>query len=223
MFRKLSALVAGVLLATPLVFAQGRPVEIFAGYSNLQSEGLPIRNTPDGIFDTDFLRDRSTQHGFNASLSGFGESGLGITGDFSFGRQKAERGPESRKTDTNYFLAGPAVKWNRNGSSRAEPFVRVMAGAAHTNFEAARTLQSSSGTFTSSFEAGATDFAAAAGGGLDIRLSENVKLRAIQFDYAPIFLRDRTIDILGGTGALQPSRIEKQRQDNFRFSFGLVF
>src|SRR5262245_43861278 len=127
MLKKLSAVMACVLLATPLAFAQGRPVEVFVGYSNLQTEGLPIRNSPDGIFDTDFFRDRSTQHGINASLSGYGEAGLGITGDFSWGRQKRENAPNTRKTDTNYFLAGPAVKWNRNGSSRVEPFVRVMA------------------------------------------------------------------------------------------------
>jgi hypothetical protein len=223
MFKKLTVLVACVLLSTPIVVAQ-RPTEIFVGYTNLQSEGLPTRNTPPNIFDNEFFRSRSTQHGFNASLSGFGDSGLGFTGDLSFARQKrSTEAGASRATHTNYFMAGPAIKWNRGGDSRVEPYVRAMAGAARTRFEASQELQSSSGTITQSFEVGATDFAAAFGGGLDLRLSGNTKLRLIQFDYAPVFLRDRSIEILGGTGAIQPGTLEKQRQDNVRFSFGLVF
>ena len=223
MFRNLFALITGVLLITPMALAQERPTELFLGYSNLQSEGLPEHNAPGGLFDTDFFRSRSTLHGGNVSLSGFGESGLGLTGDFSFARQKRTSGQLSRETRTNYFLLGPTVKWNRGGATRIEPFVRIMAGAAHTHFEASSRLESSSGTFTRSFDAGATDFAASVGGGFDLRLAGNVKLRLLQVDYAPVFFRDRSIEILSDTGAIQPAKLTKQRQDNVRFSFGVVF
>lgn len=225
MFKKLTVLVACVLLSAPIGAAQGRPTEVFLGYTNLQSEGLPNRNNPQGLFDSDFFRSRSTLHGFNASLSGFGSSGLGFTGDLSFARQKRTNDAvnNSRETHTDYFMAGPVMKWNRGGATRVEPFARVMAGAARTRFEASQQFQSSSGTITRSFEVGATDFAAAVGGGIDLRLAGNTKLRLFQIDYAPVFLRDRSIDILGGTGAIQPATLEKQRQDNVRFSFGLVF
>lgn len=225
MFKTLTVLVACVLLAAPMAVAQGRPAEIFLGYANLQGEGLPDRNSVEGFFNSDFFGSRSTLHGVNASLSGFGASGLGFTGDLSFARQKRtnDAANNSRETHTDYFMAGPAMKWNRGGATRVEPFVRVMAGAARTRFEASQQLFSSSGTITRSFEVGATDFAAAVGGGMDLRLGANTKLRLIQIDYAPVFLRDRSIDILGGTGAIQPATLEKQRQDNVRFSFGLVF
>jgi hypothetical protein len=225
MFKKLTVLVACVLSWAPMAVAQGRPAEIFLGYTNLQGEGLPNRNNVQGLFESDFFRSRSTLHGVNASLSGFGSSGLGLTGDLSFARQKRtnDAANNSRETHTDYFMAGPAVKWNRGGDTRVEPFIRVMAGAARTRFEASQQFQSSSGTITRSFEVGATDFAAALGGGVDLRLGGNIKLRLFQVDYAPVFLRDRSIEILGGTGAIQPATLEKQRQDNVRFSFGLVF
>jgi hypothetical protein len=74
-----------------------------------------------------------------------------------------------------------------------------------------------------SFEVSSTDFSAAAGGGLDVRLGEQVKLRVIQVDYAPIFLRNRSINVLGSNGVIIPATLEGKRQDNFRFGIGLVF
>jgi len=227
MTKGVLSIAALLLFQTPAIFGQGRPVEVFVGYANHQSEGLPNRNDPNGVFDTDFFRDRTTQHGVNASVTGVIANAFSLTGDFSWGRNNrsdetsAQR--DSRHTDTYYLLAGPGVKFARGTDPRLEPFVRVMAGAAHTRFEASRVIPIGGGTQTRSFEVGATDFAAAAGGGLDVRLSENVKLRVIQFDYTPVFLRDRTIDILGDNGVIQPARLDSQRQDNFRFSFGIVF
>ena len=63
----------------------------------------------------------------------------------------------------------------------------------------------------------------AVGGGLDVRLSDRVSLRVIQIDYAPVFLRDRSISVLGQAGAVQTFTLEGQRQDNICFSFGIVF
>jgi hypothetical protein len=50
-----------------------------------------------------------------------------------------------------------------------------------------------------------------------------VKLRVLQLDWTPVFLRDRTVQVLGTNGVIQPSTLEGQRQDNVRFSFGVVF
>jgi len=76
-----------LVLTAPSSFSQ-EPArrEMFVGYSNLQGEGLPNRNNPNGLFDTDFFRNRTTLQGVNAEVSGFPWSSFGLTGDFSFNR-----------------------------------------------------------------------------------------------------------------------------------------
>jgi opacity protein-like surface antigen len=222
MVKTLFATVACILIAAPLVSAQSP--EFFIGYSNLQGEGLPDRNEPGWVFNTDFFRQRTTLHGVNAAITGY-IRGFGFTGDFSFNRKGRTDdftgGEDRRHTDVFYFLGGPTVKLNRTG--KAQPFGRVMAGVAHTQFEVSREFDSGPGTTTSSFDVGSTDFAASVGGGVDIRMGERVKLRVIQLDWAPVFLRDRTINVLGTSGVIQPATLEGQRQDNWRFAFGLAF
>src|SRR5262245_37303900 len=85
MFFKTLFATAGCILITATIASAQSP-EIFVGYSNLQSEGLPDRNDPNWPFNTDFFSSRSTLHGVNASVSGYW-SGVGLTGDFSFGRR----------------------------------------------------------------------------------------------------------------------------------------
>ena len=221
MLKSLLATVVCILVTAPFASAQGP--EFFIGYSNLQAEGLPERNDPNWVFNTDFFRARTTLHGVNAELSGY-VKGVGFTGDFSFNRKgrtdSFTGGQDERHLDTYYFLAGPSFKFS---SSKVQPFARVMAGGAHTRFEAKREFDGLLGTSSSSFDVGATDFAAAAGGGLDIQVGERMKLRLVQFDWTPVFLRDRTVQVLGTNGVIQPSTLNGQRQDNFRFSFGVAF
>jgi opacity protein-like surface antigen len=222
MRKTLLATVACILITAPLLSAQSP--ELFVGYSNLQGEGLPARNDPNWPFNTNFFSSRTTLHGVNAAITGYMKD-FGITGDFSFNRKGHTEdftgGQDSRHTDVFYFLAGPALKFNKTG--RAQPFARVMAGAAYTRFKASRQFEISTGTNTNSFVVGSTDFSAAVGGGLDIRAGERAKIRVVQVDWAPVFLKDRTVDVLGNTGVLEPATLNGQRQDNWRFSFGVAF
>ena len=223
MIKTLLATAACILVTTTAALAQSP--EFFVGYTNLQAEGLPERNDPNWVFNTDFFRARTTLHGVNASISGYGDAGIGFTGDFSFSRRSRtddfSGGRDERKTDVYYFLGGPSVKFSQD--SPVQPFARVMAGAAHTRFEVSQEMAVSGGTSSTEFEVGSTDFAAAVGGGLDVRVGERVKIRIIQFDWLPVFLRDRTVDVLGANGVIQPQTLNGQRQDNFRFSFGVTF
>jgi opacity protein-like surface antigen len=235
MKRIITALLTMVSLAVvaPIGLAQrAEPSEprsgtdVFVGYTNLQAEGLPEQNTPTGVFNTEFFRNRTTLHGFNTSVTGFPSNAFGITGDFSFDRKGTRNsfsnGEDFRHTDVYYFMAGPTL--SLRNSSRVEPFVRALAGGAHTRYEvSSRRDTPGGGSVIGSFEVGSTSFAAAAGGGIDLRFAENLKLRLIQVDWAPVFLRDRTVDVLGANGVIQPQTLEGQRQDNVRFSFGLVF
>ena len=215
-----------MLLGAPSVWAQSsKSAEVFVGYSNLQAEGIPDRNNPGVVFDDDFFDRRKGIHGFNAAVTGYFGSYLGLTGDFSFNQTTDENdftgGRDALETRVVYFMAGPTLK--ANNTNRFQPFARVLAGGAHTRFEASTERTVSGGTSRTSFDVSSTDFAMAVGGGLDVRLSDRVSLRVIQIDYAPVFLRDRSISVLGQAGAVQTFTLEGQRQDNIRFSFGIVF
>ena len=224
--RKILFMVTSFLVMSSLALAQDdQRAEFFIGYSNLQAEGLPDRNDANFPFDDDFFKRRTTLHGVNASITGFPTKRFGLTGDFSFNRKERTstviNGRNFIKNDTYYFMGGPSVKFRNMG--RVEPFMRVMAGGAHTRFEVSSRRDLTTGTVNSSFDVGTTDFAMGAGGGLDIRLGDKFSLRLIQIDYTPIFLRDKSISVLGQAGALQPFTLQGQRQDNVRFSAGLVF
>jgi opacity protein-like surface antigen len=227
MHRQLPALLLILLLvpATSLLAQSDRKPEISVAYSNLQAQGLPDKNNSNGIFGTDFFNNRTTLHGFDAAVTAFPLETLGITGDFSFNENRRSndffRGTNSLKTDIFYFTAGPTVSFAHSG--RLQPFARFLAGGAHTRFDVTSQLSLLAGSVTNSFKTGTTDFAITAGGGLDWRLNDNLKVRLIQIDYSPIFLRDQSINTLTAAGALQPFTLNGQRMDNVRFGFGIVF
>jgi opacity protein-like surface antigen len=215
-----------LLLSSVQGFAQfERKPEIFVGYSNLQAEGLPDRDNSNTFFSTDFLSRRGSMHGVNIEGTVFPSETIGATGDLSFTRQgrsvDVNGSSNSEKTDIAYFMAGPSM--NLRNSEHLFPFVRIMLGAAHLRYKASNKQTISAGTFSSSFETGSTDFTLAFGGGVDLKAGERFKVRIVQIDYAPIFLGDRSVAVLGTAGALLPVTLEGQRQDNFRFSFGIVF
>lgn len=213
-----------LIVMAPASFAQGR-AEFFVGYSNLQAEGVPNPDNPGQIFDDDFFDRRRGAHGINGSITGYLNSVFGIKGDFSFHRNEDGTdflgGRDSMENRTIYFMGGPKIKF-RN-SSRIEPFMHALAGGANSRFKVQSSRDITGGTVRDLFEVSSTDFAIGVGGGLDLRMGERFSIRAIQVDYAPVFLRDRTVNILGGAGALVPFTLEGQRQDNIRFSVGIVF
>jgi opacity protein-like surface antigen len=204
-----------------------RRFEIFGGYSNLQAEGIPERSLSptDPTFNERLFNDRTGLHGFNIEGTGYFTPVFGLTGDFSFNKQDREfattTGRGSLDTRVINVLGGPTAKFNTN--SRLEPFARALFGVANTKFEAENTTVLTTGEVITRFETNATDFAMALGGGLDVRVTDRWLVRAFQFDYNPVFLRDRSIDVLSQSGAIVPQTLEGQRQDNLRFSFGVVF
>lgn len=224
MYKLLFATFCLFILSSATV-AQNKRADFFIGYSNLQAEGVPNNNDPGNVFSDDFFDRRTGLHGVHLSATGYFNNFVGITGDFSFHRKEDtfdfSGGTDRLDTRVLYFMAGPKVKF-RN-ASRVEPFAHVLAGGAHTRFEVNTTDTFPGGTFDTSFDTGATDFAMAVGGGVDVRLSDNFSLRLIQIDYAPVFLKDRSINRLGAAGAILPFTLEGQRQDNIRISIGLTF
>jgi opacity protein-like surface antigen len=238
--RKLFFIASILLVCAPLTFAQGATTtrtgpEIFVGYSNLQAEGVPGEDTRPGgggggSLDDELFGQRSGLHGINVAVTGFFTPRVGLTGDFSFNKRNQNSdngvsgtGAARTELDTRVinFLGGPTVKFPN--TSRVTPFARILFGVANTRFEAEQSQTLATGTVQNTFETSSTDFAMAVGGGLDVRLNERVGLRVIQFDYNPVFLRDRSVQVLGAAGALVTQQLEGQRQDNLRFSFGVTF
>jgi opacity protein-like surface antigen len=212
------------LSATSLFSQSDVKPRYFIGYSNLQGEGLPNKNDPDNIISPDFLDRRSTLHGVNAEAT-LPIQNFGITGDFSFNRNKQSsdfsNARQSIKTDVFYFVGGPSFQFRNQ--TRFEPFVRLMGGAARTNFNVSTERTVTAGTLSNDFDTGSTDLAVMVGGGVDMRVNDRITLRVLQVDYAPIFLGDRAVRVLGQAGALVTTDLTGQRQDNVRFSFGVTF
>jgi len=214
-----------LLLSAVSVFAQSEEkTKFFVGYSNLQAEGLPDKNDPDNVFSPGFLDRRTTLHGFNGEAT-LPIRNFGLTGDFSFNRNKESfdltNGDQDVKTDIYYFVGGPSYAFRNR--TRFEPFARGMVGAARTNFEVETRRDLSTGVLRNEFDTHSIDLAAMVGGGLDVRVNDNLKLRVLQIDYAPIFLGDRSMQVLGQAGAIRNVELEGQRQDHVRFSFGVTF
>ena len=201
-----------VFCCVPLTAAQSsdKPsVEFFAGYSvlktNYEAEPPP---TPFTLLIVAF-DGKQTLNGFNVAGTKYLKKGFGLTGDFSghfHTRTLADPlgGTNATKVRVFNILGGPHYKFRNN--SRVTPFVRGLAGVAHTRV----TLDFPS--LNSNEVAGSTDFALAIGGGVDVRVNDRIDLRVFQADYNPIFLRAGNELGLGNT-----------RADNVRFSFGVVF
>ena len=60
------------------------------------------------------------------------------------------------------------------------------------------------------------------GGGLDVQLNNRIGVRVFQIDYNPVFLRDRSISVVGQGGAVQTQTLESNRQDNLRIGVGVL-
>lgn len=133
--------------------------------------------------------------------------------DFSghFKNRTIPLGPAANGIDINSrvynFLGGVQIKDN-SSETKFKPFVHGLFGAAHARDRVDITEQGCIAIFPSpcpsDFTNKETGWAAAFGGGIDIRASDRIDIRVIQVDYNPTGLFDRT-------------------QHNFRIGVGIVF
>jgi len=188
--------------------------EIFAGYSNNQ---VDVGSTNNSNF-RDMFAVREHLGGIEVSgvknISRF----FGIKGDFSVNSREVKftlpptvtgGATESLRLDASLynFLGGIQFKDNRREGSRVRPFGHVLVGAAYgrTSLKSYTTnFCDSPGISCAGLDNDDTGFAAAIGGGIDVRINKRITIRAIQVDY-------------------NPTRLNRTTQHNFRFSFGVVF
>jgi opacity protein-like surface antigen len=227
--RKAFFLFLLAVLCAPSALAQTTAktgTEVFVGYSNLQAEGVPSQElNQNNSFDDRVFGERTGLHGVNAEVTQYITERFGVTGDFSLNQRSRDitftNGTGNIDTRVINIMGGPQVRFPNE--TRVTPFVRALFGVANTRFEAQENQTVAGGTVSNSFTTNATDFSMALGGGLDVRLNDRVGLRVLQVDYNPVFLRDRSINVLGAAGALTPQTLESDRQDNIRLSFGVTF
>ena len=161
----------------------------------------------------DIINEREGFNGFEVSATGNLSRYFGIKGDFS-GHFKNKTFPIPGLPGSNVeidsrlfnFLGGVQLKDNSTEGT-FKPFAHALAGVAHArnsvdfnDVVCVAIVPSPCSPFTES----ETGFAAAFGGGLDIRASDRISIRAIQVDYNPTRLFDST-------------------QHNFRIGVGIVF
>ena len=201
-----------ILACASIAAAQSdyKKFEFFGGFShNRVDTGLADE---DPAFD-DIIDEREGFHGFEVSATGNLTRYLGIKGDFS-AHFKTRTFPVGNITTSTVdlesrlfnFLGGVQLKDNSTEGT-FKPFAHALAGVAHArnsvdfnDVVCVAIVPSPCSPFTES----ETGFAAAFGGGLDIRASDRISIRAIQVDYNPTRLFDST-------------------QHNFRIGVGIVF
>ena len=214
-------------VCVPAAFAQSNSstdqtpkVEYFVGYSASGSineeKSLVINNQK---FSPFFNDQAGGPVGFEASVIGNFNRYVGLKGDFSIyiNNRHLKNGTFTRcvgtacttsiqdyKVDSRaaYFMGGPEIKGRNH--TRFTPYAHALFGLVH-----ARTEFSTSGTFNLSDKVSATAFTMAFGGGLDIRATKRISVRAMM-DYNPTFLKGSEID-------------SRERQDHVRLSLGILF
>jgi opacity protein-like surface antigen len=185
MKRSVGALALLALALASPVFAQEVPeVEVFAGYSMLQSDP-----------GASFTRSGQPQ-GWNASITYNLNRWIGIEADAS-GHYRSERlesvGPGGLSvnrvsTRTHSLLAGPRFTY-RAGKPIA-PFVHALAGVSQTAVEGSAEVYSGGGSFFGleppqrfSYAYRVRDLTTAFGGGFDVKINDKLHWRAFQADY----------------------------------------
>ncbi len=197
-----------LLISYAPVFAQNeKKPEFFAGYS-FESVNTGISSS-DFTATTTSLDNRFKTNGLNLSAADYFTKRLGVVADFSaqFNTRSDTFGSTASQSKFSLFniTGGPQLRFP--SSSKFTPFAHVLAGVARRNL-------------TETFTGGAinftdhnTSFTMNLGGGVDYKLNGRFSWRIAQFDYNPIFLRDRTFN-----SVTFPSRT----LNGFRFSTGIV-
>jgi hypothetical protein len=186
--------------------------EVYGGYSNGQVE----RGIDSGNSLNAFFRDRRPFNGFEASGVYNFNRYFGVKGDVSGTYNKTHvaftlpnpTGPPDTLAfdshDSLYnFLGGIQVKDNAS-ESRFKPFAHALVGVGLFRSSVRNLVCTGNTICPAEFSNSETGFAGAFGGGLDVKLSNKIDLRAFQADYNPV-------NVFGKV------------HENVRFGVGFVF
>jgi hypothetical protein len=200
--RKTITLLASALIFGPYASAQVPQADVFLGYSFLRfnsAQTIPAFTANGGIgtFGWSF-----NQHfGLEAELGGYHNGNIN---DHQF------------DTTSFSYLFGPRLSLHR--AAKWDPYFHVLFGGqdAHSSICCLQITNGIVTTSTSRLAYSQNNFAMAAGGGLDIKLSHAILLRPIQLDYyLTRFEFPNLSDLTGPTS--------NRNQNNLRFAAGIAF
>ncbi|HVF86621.1 MAG TPA: outer membrane beta-barrel protein [Pyrinomonadaceae bacterium] len=224
--RKLLLILLLAAACAPLAHAQSSSGDrdkfnFFVGYSHNRVDTGANDAGLAGNFD-----EREGFNGVNASVTGNVSRYVGLKFDYSYHRGNIDGVvnvicvaapcppvPFSTHARVHNFLGGVQLKDNtKDSDKRLRPFGHVLVGAHRSAAE----FQAVSCLGIGVCPPGVarddeTGFAAAVGGGLDVRLSDRFSVRAIQLDWNPNRFSDDGV----GTGS--------RTSHNFRVGVGVVF
>lgn len=163
--------------------------------ANISIMGLDTK----GAFNRD--RSRDGLLGFNVHGAYNFSRYLGVIAEFSYSQRHFDTDFIDLTTRLSQIMGGIKLQDNKT-TTRFRPFGHALVGVAHAS-DLPRTVPDGSTLVTFSVRDG-TGPAFALGGGLDIRLTKRLELRAFQIDY-------------------NPSRIKEQTFQNGRLGIGLNF
>lgn len=168
-----TVLCIAVLSCFPLtLLAQNTPrAELFAGYSYLRA--------------SDVLSERINQNGWELSAAANFTRSLGVVADISnhYGSKPNVFTTIGSRGKGFTFLFGPQYSYRT--APRLTPFVRALFGGIHASKIVPDTFSGTGGGFCTGLSCyqPATAFAMALGGGMDVRATDHVWVRAFQVEY----------------------------------------
>jgi hypothetical protein len=121
-------------------------------------------------FSAGFLHKRIDGEGFNGMTFGGAYNVhryIGIKGEFGWARKEGY--------NTYTYLGGAQIKDNSKEGSMVKPFGHVLIG-------------------TQRWDGDISGFSMAIGGGIDIKVSDRFSVRAIQYDYNPVWVSGTRVD-----------------------------
>lgn len=223
MVKKSGFLLASVLLSflcAGAVMGQGtdyRRFEFFAGYSHNRVDVGPVEDfdPDDDVEFSDIFDEREGFNGFNASVVGNFSRYVGAKFDYSYHQKSFDFGADNTTIRLHNILGGIQIKDN-SSEGTFKPFGHALFGVGRTSAD----LSEFDNRLEDFDDAG---FAAAIGGGIDVRLSPRVDLRVIQVDYNPMKFDFTDFGTVGLPGTPTFRGNDKRTLHNFRIGIGIVF
>jgi hypothetical protein len=191
--RKLLFSIVIMACAVSYSFAQNtdyNKVDIYAGFSHARVDF--------GGFDYEGF------NGVEGAVTGNISRYIGLKGDYAFHRKSFDFVPGVDIDARTHTLVGGVQIKDNSTETKVKPFAHFMAGFAHAKADVDPVGCIAVIGAPCPFSQSDSGFAGIIGGGLDIRVSPRVDVRAIQFDY-------------------NPTRLGGETQHNFRIGVGLVF
>lgn len=213
----MASVFVALLCASAAMGQDYRRFELFGGYSHNRVDVGPVEDfDPDDDLEvSDIFDEREGFNGFNASAVGNFSRYLGAKFDYSYHQKSFGFGNDNTTIRIHNILGGLQVK-NNSTDARVKPFMHALVGVGRTSAD----LSEFDDQLADFDDAG---FAAAIGGGLDIRVAPRIDIRVFQIDYNPMRFDFTDFGTTGIPGTPTPTGDLKRTLHNFRFGIGIVF